>query len=488
MNLLINPTKMVAFGQTPPPLGLLYMASMAETSIYDAAMLNEPPDTFIEKHGPKIVGVTMYTSVRHDALNILQKAKACGAKTIAGGPHVGTCWRQLSAEYPFIDHLVIGDGEIAWKSLCSGDHLPKILKMPVPDLDTLPLPAWEKVDFSRYPKYGSEIHNGNDLRNLPRISIVLGRGCNGSCSFCSTWWVNGRYRAHSSEWMRRHLDLLWNLGVRHLVFQDDCLTADRSAAIELCHVMQSYSFSWSGTTRADAIDDELAKEMVKAGCYELHFGVESGSANILKLMRKKIHMEHVLEARQICKNNQIKFVALMMLGYPYETDKDRAESLSFLDKLEPDRWSSYDETFILPGTALYTDCKKRKMVDDTFWLDTTPFYCLEGLRLVKHCTDVTNISTVLEWGPKSTPQDTPFNLQIDGNSAFWFKFNTPLTSTQHIMIADIILQTMHSESITTAIFPHTKLSSLLGERGSHKIYIFDGIRYVKQYVGTFIVI
>lgn len=479
---------MNAFGQTPPPIGLLYLASMVDSVIYDAAMLKEPPDSFIAKHRPEVVGVTMYTSIRHDALNILRLAKECGAKTVAGGPHVGTCWRQLASEYSFVDYFVIGDGELAWESLCRGDALPRIIKKPVFDLDALPLPAWELVDISSYPAYGSEVHNGNDLKMLPRVSIVLGRGCNGFCSFCSTWWVNGKYRSHGIKWMQRHLDLLWRLGVRHLVFQDDCLTADRSAAMQLCRAMQSYQFSWSGTTRADAIDDELAKEMVKAGCYELHFGVESGSTQILKRMRKRINLNEVFQARHICQKNGIKFVALMMLGYPYETDKDRDDTNQFLEKLKPDKWSSYEQTFILPGTALYRDCKRRGIVDDLFWLGESDFFYLDGLKLISPCKTVSDIATVQHWGPTSTLQATPFNKQNDEHSAFWLKLDAPLTLHQHIVFEDILLPTVHSGCITTATFPHSKLSRYLENEGSYKIYIFDGQRLVKQFVGLFSII
>jgi radical SAM superfamily enzyme YgiQ (UPF0313 family) len=249
--------------------------------------------------------------------------------------------------------------------------------------------------------------------------------------------------------------------------------------------MQSFRFSWSGTTRADAIDEELSREMVKAGCYELHFGVESGSTKILKKMRKNIQLDDVFQARKICKNNGIKFVALMMLGYPYETDKDRDETNTFLEKLKPDRWSSCEQTFILPGTALYRDCKRNNLVDDSFWLGNSNLFYLDGIKLIPSCQTVSDIATVQNWGPTSTLKATPFNTQNDEHSAFWFKVDAPLTSHQHIVIGNILLPTVNSGCISTATFPHSKLSRFLDDECSYKIYIFDGHRHVKQFIGLF---
>jgi radical SAM superfamily enzyme YgiQ (UPF0313 family) len=265
-------------------------------------------------------------------------------------------------------HLVIGDGELAWKAICENQTLPKVIRMPVPDLDALPLPAWNKIDINDYNSDGNFVHRGNDLRKLPRISIVLGRGCIGSCKFCSTWWVNGKYRSHKAEWIGRQLDYLWNHGVRHLVFQDDCLTAERQGVINLCNILGRYNFSWCGTTRYDLVDEEMVRLMESAGCYKLSFGIESGSAAILKLMNKKIDLSLAFEARDICHGAKIAFVALMMQGYPGETDETREEDRLFLEKLQPDQCGTLGYTMILPGTALYAEMKRRSLITDDFWL------------------------------------------------------------------------------------------------------------------------
>ncbi len=396
MNVLMTPETLTASGQTPPPLGLLYMAANADCVIFDGALKKNARE-FLERHKPDVVGVSALTMCRHNALDILRVAKRVGCRTVMGGAHVATSWKQLAETYEFIDHLVIGDGELAWKAICENQTLPKVIRMPVPDLDALPLPAWDKINIEEYNVEGNFVHRGNDLRKLPRVSIVLGRGCVGRCKFCSTWWVNGKYRAHKPEWIERQIDYLWNLGVRHLVFQDDCLTADRQATINLCNILGRYNFSWSGATRCDLVDEELVRMMESAGCYELAFGIESGSASILKRMNKEINISRAFEAREICRRAKIAFVALVMQGYPGETLETKREDMEFLEKLRPDEVSTLGYTMILPGTALYTEMKKQSFITDDFWLGEELFFVYEkeipagkDLHILSHGPQIIN--------------------------------------------------------------------------------------------------
>jgi len=375
MNLLINPSSMVQGGYSPPPLGLLYLAAMDEgTEIYDDALHKGQA---LPK--PHVLGVPIYTMGRHNSLAYLREAKKHGVVTVAGGPHVAVMLDQMVSHYGhFVDHFVIGDGELAWKAICDGEEMPQIIRMRVEDLDSLPLPAWERIDFRQYPARGKGIHRGHDLAVEPRISIVLGRGCSGHCTFCSAWWVNGKPRMHGRDWMAAHLGLLWNMGVRHLVFQDDCLTDDRQAALELCDTLDGFTFSWCATTRADKFDLELALRMAGAGCYSLAFGIESGSQIILDKMHKQLDLSKAFEARDACRKAKIGFTALMIRGFPCSTPETEQETAMFLRQLQPDIQGSVGATWVFPGTALYQSCKRAGLISDAFWLGKNPYYIYRG--------------------------------------------------------------------------------------------------------------
>jgi radical SAM superfamily enzyme YgiQ (UPF0313 family) len=275
-----------------------------------------------------------------------------------------------------VDHFVVGDGEWAWDLLCQGQGLPKVIRYRPCTLDQLPHPAWARLNLLSYPArgHGHGVVRGNDLDVLPRISICLGRGCPGNCDFCSSFWVNGGYRHHSAAWMQRSLETLWNLGARHLVFQDDCFTTDREAVLDLCDVLNRYEFSWHATSRADYFDGELAQAMSEAGCYEISFGIESGSPEILKAMHKQIRQEVVLLSRAACRAAGIFFTALMMRGYPGETAATSRETEKFIDELQPDGLGTVGQTWVLPGTSLYARCKRAGLLSDEFWLGPEPYF------------------------------------------------------------------------------------------------------------------
>lgn len=425
MNLLVNPVSMVQDNYTPPPLGLLYLAAMdSETEILDLALNKVRTRTsadynygllkgYIEQTKPRVVGVPVFTMGRHDSFECLRIAKEAGCVTVAGGPHVTimakTSLKSQMANYPWVDHWVAGDGEYAWRDICrlaagtppltKGDVFTRadldlasqialkanigprnslIWNKHIENLDDLPLPAWERININDYPARGWGVHRGNDLGALPRVSIVLGRGCAGRCGFCSAFWVSGRPRAHGSDYIAAHMQRLWDLGARHLVLQDDCLTCDREAAMVLCDILDRYNFSWFATTRVDRVDDELVGRMAAAGCYNISFGIEHGSKRILNRMHKDLDLSRAFEAREACRKHGVKFTALMMDGYPYGDEESAREDREFRVKLQPDEWGSLGHTAVFPGTALYQACKKAGLIDDDFWLGPEPYYIYHG--------------------------------------------------------------------------------------------------------------
>jgi radical SAM superfamily enzyme YgiQ (UPF0313 family)/2-polyprenyl-3-methyl-5-hydroxy-6-metoxy-1,4-benzoquinol methylase len=366
---LVNPLSMIQEGYTPPPLGLLHLAAMdPDTVIVDHAH-NDSADiaTVLKQHVPKIVGVPIYTLGRAESLRVLRLAKERGAITVAGGPHTSVLSERMAKEYPFIDHLVVGDGELAWQALTRGERLPKIIKMRVNGLNEMPIPAWNLVDVMSYQPWGSGTHRGNDLTSTPRCPIVLGRGCPGACAFCSSWSINGEYRSYSPEWMSRLLSRLWERGVRHLGWQDDCLTASREVTFDLCNVLSRYDFSSFGTTRVDCVDAELVRKMSEVGFYELSFGIESGSERILRSMGKKANLHNALVAREACRCHGVIFTALMMDGYPGDDDESRQETHDFLARLMPDKCCSLGKTIVLPGTRLHAAEEVAGRISEDVW-------------------------------------------------------------------------------------------------------------------------
>ena len=368
--LLVQPRAMRWFWQwSPPPLGLLSMAAAAPgTRVIDCAQSGQEEADVIADHRPDIVGVTAFTSTRHEALAVLEAAKAAGARTVLGGPHVSArnIAEQVAQHYPFVDHVIRGDGERAWARLVAGESLPRVSLEYLPDLDALPVPAWGQVPVMEYAPRDSGIYQGVDLETTPRISIVVSRGCPGRCAFCRAW--KRPMRRHSAAWVRRALEPLADMGVRHICIDDDCWATDAANALEICDVLSDLGFVWQATTRADLITAELAEYMAAAGCWQVAVGLESGSRHVLDLIGKRLDLDAVLTARRACWDAGLRFNALTMTGYPGETDDDRREHAAFMARLDADDTGTLGVTVILPGTQLYSEAVAAGQISDDIWL------------------------------------------------------------------------------------------------------------------------
>jgi radical SAM superfamily enzyme YgiQ (UPF0313 family) len=100
------------------------------------------------------------------------------------------------------------------------------------------------------------------------------------------------------------------------------------------------------------IDEELLKKIMAAGCNTIKVGIESGSENILKLMKKGITLEKVREAAELFNKYGIFWSAYFMMGLPNETEEDIHKTLNFMKKIQPD-YASIGIYEPYPGAELF---------------------------------------------------------------------------------------------------------------------------------------
>ena len=95
-------------------------------------------------------------------------------------------------------------------------------------------------------------------------------------------------------------------------------------------------FKWRCTARYDNINKEMLDIMKKANCTGMYFGLESGSENVLKSMKKMITVEKIVEASNMVYDSGIKSVASVLFGLPEETCQDIENTLDLMKKLRVD--------------------------------------------------------------------------------------------------------------------------------------------------------
>lgn len=358
------------------PLGLGYLAAVLKqkgfiVSILDAcfdsisidAVINE-----VRKYKPDLVGVGSLTHMLRSSIELAQKIKENdrNIKIVFGGPHATYDYKSLLS-FDFIDYVVLGEGEYTFLELCErlekneptseiegiafrcGNEVKKNNNRAlIKNLDSLPLPARELVDFNKYIKSYGILERS--------VDVVTSRGCTHRCIFCSSSHLFGRWRTRAPENIIMELKFLVEKypNIKSFNFMDDNFTADKQRVIKLCNLLIANSldkYNWACLGRVDQLDEEMVNIMKSAGCVRMHLGIESGSPQILKNINKHISLEQAHNAVRLLSKAKIEAYSFFMIGHPGETRETIELTRKFAKELKSS-FSGFSIAQVFPGTRL----------------------------------------------------------------------------------------------------------------------------------------
>jgi len=214
------------------------------------------------------------------------------------------------------------------------------------DLDELPLPAFDLVDFSRY-QY--------ELLGK-RFALFEGsRGCPYQCRYCLKVMYGEGVRFKTIPQMVEEVSYaVGKFGVRCGYFIDLEFTIDRSRIMHFCDrlICQKYPFIWCCQTRPDAVDRELLTKMKQAGCRLIHYGIETGSQQLLNDINKKVNLDTIQAGIQMTREAGIDTACFFLFGFPGETKKNMLETINLAKTLNP-TYASFHTVTPYPGTSIY---------------------------------------------------------------------------------------------------------------------------------------
>ena len=127
---------------------------------------------------------------------------------------------------------------------------------------------------------------------------------------------------------------------------------------------------WIAQCRVDTVDREMLEAMKAANCGYILFGVESGSPEMLKLMRKGITLDKVRKAFALTKEVSIKTQAFFLFDIPGETEETICETIEFAKELNASS-TQFAVAIPHPGTALYEECRANGWLTSEDWADYT---------------------------------------------------------------------------------------------------------------------
>ena len=91
----------------------------------------------------------------------------------------------------------------------------------------------------------------------------------------------------------------------------------------MCHAMLERNYTWSCSARVDCVDPELLELMWEAGCRDIYFGIEAGSARMQAISRKRLDLDLVEPTLDVTSRLRIRTVTSFITGYPEEEKEDR---------------------------------------------------------------------------------------------------------------------------------------------------------------------
>jgi len=227
------------------------------------------------------------------------------------------------------------------------------------DINTLPLPAWELFPM--------DVYMANPVVGVGRdMDLVTSRGCPYGCVYC--YRLFGRkYRFRSAGHVMGEIDALKRrYNIDFVSFQDDCFVISKARIYELCDLLDrsGYGLKWSCTGRVNiCTDKKLIRRMKESGCTSISFGVESGSATILKALNKGAPLDITAEAIRVVRDAGLRTPASFMLGMFGETRETVWETVEFC-KREKIPLGAVMFVTPYPGTPIYDQALRKGLIKD----------------------------------------------------------------------------------------------------------------------------
>jgi radical SAM superfamily enzyme YgiQ (UPF0313 family) len=368
----------------PEPLALEILAAWLtddDVRILDLRIDNDLIGT-LEKFDPDIVACTALTTEVYNARDVLRRTKEFDPRivTVAGGHHCSLLPQDFCL--PYVDVLVIGEGEISFQKLVRaverGESLVSIPglivqlgngefqradgKAELPVLDASPLP---RRDLCR--DYRDEYYF---LFDKPDAAIATSRGCPYTCNFCSVWTFNDRLVRSMSA--GRVVDELKSIDTEHVTFLDDIffLNGRRDARIADMIRAEGIDLRYSCEARTDSIasDVDLVKKWVDVGLYAVLLGLEGATDGALNSVNKRNTVNNNDRAIEVLKDLGV----IIWGAFIVDPDFDRDDFRRLRDYVSEKEITHTQFTILtpLPGTQLYEERYDELLTDDYDSYDT----------------------------------------------------------------------------------------------------------------------
>lgn len=354
------------------PLGLeVVAASLKDHDIHILDLFNERDVVKeINTFKPQAVGISCsFTTDIAQTISLAKLAKSIDPEifTFIGGHHPSRVPEDFF--YPFINTIVIGDGEYATSDLINalegGNDLIGIsgtaINTPdgqimnperplVMDLNALPFPARNLTEG-----YRKQYYLGT---RYPIITMETSRGCPYKCDFCSVWrFHRGTVRSMDPE---RVLEEIKSLGRGDVFFTDDNFLGVTKKADQVAKLIEKNKIQrrYIIQARSDSIvkHPELIKRWASIGLHGVFIGFEKTDQSGLNSHRKRTTPQDNEKALNLLRSLGVSVYASFIVD-PSFSRNDFENLYTYTERLKI-KHPFFTVLTPLPGTELYQRTKE----------------------------------------------------------------------------------------------------------------------------------
>ncbi len=303
--------------------GMLLAAGYVEKETEDADFVIYNTCTVRENANNKVYGRLGYLH-GYKKQNPQMKIALCGCMM-----QEDVVVSKIKQSYPFVD-LIFGTHNIY--------KFPELL-VSVLESESQIVDIWKE--------HGDIVEDLPSVRKYPfKSGVNIMYGCNNFCTYCIVPYVRGRERSRQPRDILRECERLVKDGVVEIMLlgqnvnsygktlQQEISFADLLKEVATIPDLQRIRFM---TSHPRDLSDELIEVMAsyKNICPHLHLPLQSGSDTMLAAMNRHYTKAHYLSLvdRLRAAIPDITLTTDIIVGFPKETEKEFAETLSFAEQI-----------------------------------------------------------------------------------------------------------------------------------------------------------
>jgi radical SAM superfamily enzyme YgiQ (UPF0313 family) len=381
-----------AWGYVMAPVSMVTIATLLRDLGHSVRVMDCPAEAqsmglmleLISGFGPDLVLINTSTPSIDDDIHAAALIKArygASTRTALYGVHPSCRYPEALSPPRGVDFCIIGEPELAARDLAhalsvgsdlaavdglafvdrTGEVVVTRSRTPIANLDELPIPDWSFVDLGNYRL---------PLNDQRFLLVNTNRGCPYRCTFCNAYVYYGRAprRRSVSHVMRELQEDVRRFGVSDFMFWAEEFILDKAFVKELCAAIASSGLGirWVCNSRVDAVDMETLDAIRQAGCWNIAYGIESGSQDVLDGIEKRTTLGMIERAVRLARAAGLQVTGHVILGFPEDTRETLRATELFVSSLDLD-FVQYYCAIPYPGTRLYDDALEHGWLNASDW-------------------------------------------------------------------------------------------------------------------------